>query len=82
MGLSGRGEKSQGRATVLFIIQQTVGGPGEGPGLDTLPLLPWVPVCFPNLEGLEALSLGKRQTQPLALGMEQSPDGPGSSTNS
>lgn len=67
---------------VPFIIQQTVGGPEEGPSLDTLPLLPRIPVCFPNREGLEALGLRREWTQPLALEMEQSPDGPGPSTNS
>lgn len=60
--------ESQGRAIVQFIIQQTVGGPEEGPSLDTLPLLPWIPVCFPNGEGLEALSLGENGPRPRPLG--------------
>lgn len=44
--------------------QQTVGGPKEGPSLDTLPLLPWIPVCFPNLKGLEAIGLGRGGPNP------------------
>lgn len=65
-----------------FITQQTVGGPEKGPSLDTLPLLPWGSRLLPNLGSPDVLSLGKAWTQPLALGMEQSPDGPGPSTNS